>query len=405
MTSIKYGLSLSSKTKSGPNKPAPTQRKAIFGDDDEEDDRHEQPAQTTAPKRVQEITTFDLEATPVKTASPPRHTASPVKTPKPTLNLKDPLSHQAQSLSSLQSAAKVTSDLDPSIYDYDSFHNASVAAQRARKEEAAKTKSNGQNYMTDLMAAAEQRKKDQARAKDRLLQREREQEGDEFKDKDMFVTEAYKEHQVEVRKAEAEEEKRVEEQDRKKKTAGMSAFHRSMMDEQEKRHTEVLEAEMRLKESGAVLEGDASPTEKEKSDAEMAKELAEKGRRVELNAEGQATDKRDLLSGGLNIVAKPKSAASKASERDAAAAARSQAQQSFKPNIDARQAQRERQTRMMEAQLEAATKRKAEEEAEEVERREHAAKSQKTSGEISSAKQRYLQRKKEAAEAKARGEG
>lgn len=404
MTSIKYGLSLNNKSKSAPNKPAPAKRKAIFGDDDDDDDdQPEQAAATTAPNAVQEITTFDLDANPVKAASPPPRTTSPAKPSKPTLKSKDPLSHQAQSLSSLRSAAKVTSDLDPSIYDYDSFHNASLAAQRARKEDVAKSKSNGQDYMTDLMAAAEQRKKDQARAKDRLLQREREQEGDEFKDKDMFVTEAYKEHQAEVRKAEAEEEKRVAEQERKKRTAGMSAFHRSMMDEQEKRHAEVLEAEKRFKESGAVVDADADaePTEKEKSDADLAKEFASQGRTIELNAEGQATDKRDLLSGGLNIVAKPKSTF-KTSERDADTAARTQAQASFRPNMDARQAQRERQTRMMEAQLEAATKRKAEEEVEEAEKRERAAKSQKTQGEISSAKERYLQRKREAA---GQGEG
>lgn len=405
MTSIKYGLSINNKSKSGPNKPAPAKRKPIFGDDDS-DTEDASPPKTQ--NDVQEITTFDLDAAPVEAAPQPSRAASPpaTKSSKPTLKSKDPLSHQAQSLSALQSATKVTSDLDPSIYDYDSFHNASLAAQRARKEEVAKSKHNGQDYMTDLMAAAEQRKKDQARAKDRLLQREREQEGDEFKDKDMFVTEAYKEHQAEVRKAEAEEEKRVEEQERKKRTAGMSAFHRSMMDEHEKRHAEILEAEKELKETGGIPDADidVDPTTKEKSDAELAKELAAQGRDIELNAEGQATDKRDLLSGGLNVVAKPKSSTSKDPSHDAAAA-RSHAAQTFRPNTDARQAQRERQTRMMEAQLEAATKRKAEEEAEEVEKRERAAKSQKTSGEISSAKERYLQRKREAAEAKARGEG
>jgi hypothetical protein len=38
-----------------------------------------------------------------------------------------------------------------------------------------------------------------------MIQREREMEGDEFKDKDAFVTQAYKDQMAEVRKAEEEE--------------------------------------------------------------------------------------------------------------------------------------------------------------------------------------------------------
>jgi len=38
-----------------------------------------------------------------------------------------------------------------------------------------------------------------------MIQRERELEGDEFKDKDAFVTQAYKDKMAEVRRAEEEE--------------------------------------------------------------------------------------------------------------------------------------------------------------------------------------------------------
>jgi coiled-coil domain-containing protein 55 len=41
-----------------------------------------------------------------------------------------------------------------------------------------------------------------------MIQREREAEGDEFRDKESFVTQAYKDQMVEVRKAEAEEKAR-----------------------------------------------------------------------------------------------------------------------------------------------------------------------------------------------------
>jgi len=59
---------------------------------------------------------------------------------------------------------------------------------------------------------------------------------------------------------------------------------------------------------------------------------------------------------------------------------------------------------MMEQQLEAAAQKAAEAEAAEQEKIERASKSRKTDADVSSAKERYLQRKKEAAEAKARGE-
>jgi len=53
--------------------------------------------------------------------------------------------------------------------------------------------------------AAATRKLDHLRAEEKMIQREREQEGDEFKDKDVFVTQAYKDQLAEMRKAEAEE--------------------------------------------------------------------------------------------------------------------------------------------------------------------------------------------------------
>jgi len=41
-----------------------------------------------------------------------------------------------------------------------------------------------------------------------MIQREREMEGDEFKDKEAFVTQAYKDQMAELRKAEEEEKLR-----------------------------------------------------------------------------------------------------------------------------------------------------------------------------------------------------
>jgi coiled-coil domain-containing protein 55 len=49
---------------------------------------------------------------------------------------------------------------------------------------------------------------DYLRAEEKMIQREREAEGDEFRDKDAFVTQAYKDQMAEVRRAEEEERRR-----------------------------------------------------------------------------------------------------------------------------------------------------------------------------------------------------
>jgi len=53
------------------------------------------------------------------------------------------------------------------------------------------------------------RKQDRLRAEDKMIAKEREREGDEFKDKDQFVTPGYLKQQEEMRRVE-EEEKRLE---------------------------------------------------------------------------------------------------------------------------------------------------------------------------------------------------
>lgn len=58
------------------------------------------------------------------------------------------------------------------------------------------------------MNSAATRKLDYIRAEEKLIQREREAEGEEFADKEKFVTQAYKDQMAEVRLAEVEEKKR-----------------------------------------------------------------------------------------------------------------------------------------------------------------------------------------------------
>ena len=58
------------------------------------------------------------------------------------------------------------------------------------------------------MSTAATRRLDHLRAEEKMIQREREAEGDEFRDKEAFVTQAYKDQMAEVRRAEEEERAR-----------------------------------------------------------------------------------------------------------------------------------------------------------------------------------------------------
>ncbi|KAB8616654.1 hypothetical protein FH972_025989 [Carpinus fangiana] len=288
--------------------------------------------------------------------------------------------------------------IDATIYDYDTHYDAIHAKDAAKKAaERADAASGKPKYMENLLAAAETRKRDQLRAKDKQLQREREAEGDEFADKEKFVTEAYKAQQEEVRKIEEEEKRKEEEEERKKKAQGMSGFFRNVMDQQEKDHQEAVEAAARAA-SGEKPAPAPEPSEGPGlTDIQRARELNEKGANIVITDEGEIADKRQLLTAGLNIAPKPKQTGPQ--NLSTRTSQQQQQQPAYRGNMDAKRAMRERQTKMMESQLQQAAKRAADEEAEELQKREQAAKSSKTTGDISDAKARYLARKAAAAAA------
>jgi hypothetical protein len=103
-------------------------------------------------------------------------------------------------------AEKAAAEVDPAIYDYDGVWDDMKSVDRKKKKldeiDAIERKP---KYMESLLASAEVRKRDQLKAKERMLQKEREEEGDEFQDKESFVTSAYKKQQEELRKLEEEE--------------------------------------------------------------------------------------------------------------------------------------------------------------------------------------------------------
>ncbi|QRW27624.1 nuclear speckle splicing regulatory protein 1 [Rhizoctonia solani] len=99
--------------------------------------------------------------------------------------------------------------VDSTVFQYDEVWDgmklaeAKAKAQKEDNPEARKPK-----YMKNLLDSAATRRLDHLRAEEKLMQREREAEGDEFADKEKFVTQAYKDQMAEVRRAEAEEKAR-----------------------------------------------------------------------------------------------------------------------------------------------------------------------------------------------------
>jgi coiled-coil domain-containing protein 55 len=381
--SLKYGLNVKKSA------PAPS-RKTIFDDEDGEED-------AVVDNEAEEIDSFG--SAPL----PPSRKLGLNSRPPPKLKQHKELDDR-QDLSSAQasqSQVKAAEEIDPSIFDYDSFHDAKAAVTEAKKEaarqDAIKRKP---KYINNLLDAAAKRKQDQLIAREKLLQKEREAEGDEFADKEKFVTGAYKQQQEEARRLEEEETKKAEEEERRKRQlgGGMQGFYRGMMEEQERQHQEAMDAAAKMDQE--ALDSMAEVGKREKSDAELAAELKAKGINIHVNEEGQITDKRELLSAGLNVASSGKSNDGRGSDHLKSSARSNQS--AFTARNDAgKQAQRERQSRMMEEQLAAQAKRAREEEEEERLKVEKAAKSTKTEKDVSDAKARYLARKA----AKERGDG
>lgn len=113
------------------------------------------------------------------------------------------------------------------VYDYDGAWE-SIQAERQRQKEIKESEARDRKvvyfstppyslihqvrhqpkYIHGLLSSAATRKLDHLRAEEKMIQLERAAEGDEFNDKEAFVTQAYRDQMAEVRKAEEEEKRR-----------------------------------------------------------------------------------------------------------------------------------------------------------------------------------------------------
>ncbi|KAF9647590.1 hypothetical protein BDM02DRAFT_3116816 [Thelephora ganbajun] len=244
-----------------------------------------------------------------------------------------------------------------------------------------------------------------------MIQRERDTEGEEFKDKEAFVTQAYKDQMAELRKAEEEEKVREEAEKKKGKGSGggMAQFYQKLLEEEAKAHEETValttsssDPSSSKRPQGPNLTITKPPTSEPqisgtKSDLELVKEAAQKGIEIELNDDNQIVDKRELLSAGLNLsmanTRKLGLKSSAPSSSDAASepvnAHRAAGIAASRNAINARRA-KEIQTQMAEEE----ERLRSERERREREARERVVTKRNNEEDVQSARERYLARKR-----------
>ncbi|KAI0887263.1 coiled-coil domain-containing protein 55-domain containing protein [Annulohypoxylon maeteangense] len=392
-----FSFGLNRAKKPGASKPAPPKRKPMFGGDDDSDNDAKDPSTGPQATNISEIDDFTTESPNLQSTkkSLSKSNNGPPSQPPNGKGKKTQISMYGDLSSSLESRKhqEAAEELDPGIYDYDAVYESLKPEKKVTQEDIERKP----KYMKNLIASAAIRKRDALIAEEKKIARERTEEGEEYADKEKFVTEAYKKQQEENRRIEEEERKREEEEAKKNKGGGMTAFYKDLLERGDQQHAEVVKAAEERAKAGP--KEDEAEEEKVKTDADVAREINEKGGSIAINEEGQVVDKRLLLKGGLNLGAtkkqEPRKETSKGPDRrDDRGPSRGFV------GAGGKQAMRERQTRMLEAQLEQSLKRSMEEEEAEKQKVERAAKSRKTESDVSSARERYLARKREAEEAK-----
>ncbi|KAI1894082.1 hypothetical protein AGOR_G00130330 [Albula goreensis] len=119
---------------------------------------------------------------------------------------------------------------DSSVYEYDSVYD-DIHKKDERSKPLAHSDNRKPKYISQLLHAVEERKKEQERREERKIQKERETEGEQFKDKEAFVTSAYRQKLLE-RQAEAEAQRKeaaLEAALDVKKQKDLSGFYRHLL--------------------------------------------------------------------------------------------------------------------------------------------------------------------------------
>lgn len=377
-------LSFGLKPATVPSKAASKLPSAAAFDDESDDDDDDEDGQ------AQDISTSNNDKRKSKNRNINLHGLAPAKSATPATRIERQKQQEAE-------------QLDASVFDYDGVYDSIKQAERSVKQaKLAEDAARKPKYVDGILESAEQRKRDRLRAEARTIQKQRLAEGDEFADKESFVTNAYKEQQAELAKAEELQDKKEEAQQRTS-SKGMGSFYRDMLNETSAARDAAVAASLAGHTSTSASAASADAQTRERSDADLAKEAREKGLDVELNDDNQIVDKRSLLSKGLNLVSKRRrptqddmDAPSERPLRESKQERDQRRRAEYEARMN-RDAQRSGQSALIEEQMMLELERKRALEEQEALRREKSKidARRNDSEAISQAKQRYLERKKQ----------
>ncbi|XP_057339684.1 nuclear speckle splicing regulatory protein 1 [Microplitis mediator] len=168
-------------------------------------------------------------------------------------------------------------DDDPTIYQYDEIYD---DMERAKKEKVVNVTKEAKKpkYIHCILKASERRKREQEHRIERMVQKEREAEGEMFADKESFVTSGYRAKLEEFRKMEEEEERmdRLESIGDVTKQQDMSGFYRHLysqtVDKKDKGEDEEAKDESECQEEAGKAESNIDQDEDLAVDSDSSRE-------------------------------------------------------------------------------------------------------------------------------------
>ncbi|XP_038208458.1 nuclear speckle splicing regulatory protein 1 [Zerene cesonia] len=194
---------------------------------------------------------------------------------------------------------------DPTVYQYDEIYD-SMVIQKESKD--VKTKEEKKpKYIENLLKTANKRKIENERRVERQIQKEREKEGEEFADKEVFVTSAYKKKLEELR-LEEEKEKREEYLEKigdVTKQQDLGGFYRHLYEQKlgsSKQDKELITAE---EEKDSVFK---SSNKKDNSDLSNKRNYRKRKSSHELKSDGEIEDSDDEVNRNCLVKKKSKKA-------------------------------------------------------------------------------------------------
>lgn len=162
---------------------------------------------------------------------------------------------------------------DPSVFEYDSIYD-DMEKEKVKAEIAKKSKSESKEpkYIVGIMKAAAKRQMEYEKIQERKIQKEREEEGDLWADKEVFVTAAYRQRIEERERLEAEERNQdaVEALLDVRKQKDLSGFYSNLL---------------KMKTGELVVEEEGEKEKRIRKEEEAAARKAKKGYRVKKTEE------------------------------------------------------------------------------------------------------------------------